>query len=454
MKENDIFSDKPLEKEYLTDQYVNNIEKYIIAYLDIDNFRYINDSFGHSFGDKLIGMYGERLRKAMGENGMVYKSNCDEFIILFHKQQKKYLDEKVKSILSKMSQRFMVNHDQINLTTSMGVYIPKENDSIEDAIRKAYIALHEAKEKEKGSYTYFTGSAEEKLIRKILIATELQKSIERNCEGLSIVYQPILNIKEKKVEEVEALLRWNHKELGNISPAEFIPVAEETGIIRKLGYWLIEKILRQIAAWNREGLNVKVAINISPKQIEEVDFLRNIKMMIKNEEIDYRQIKFEITETQIFQLAKENLQDLTELVKSGVDIVLDDFGVGYSSIKNLVFFPIKEMKIDKCFIDFIDRDEKVQKWVSLFISYAHMVGNKVVAEGVERKEQFEKLKEYGCDKIQGYYFARPIHEKEIVKLVKDHNQLYSKDFCRTVLSEENRISCIYGEFRQDDEKSH
>ncbi len=426
MKENDIDTDKPLEKGYLTDQYVKNIATYIIAYLDIDNFRYVNDTFGHSFGDKLICMYGERLSKAVGEKGIVYKFNCDEFVILFHRQKKEYIDVIVKSILSQMNQMFMVSSYQINLTASMGVYIPKENDSIEDSIRKAYIALHEAKEKEKGSYKYFTGSAEKKLKRKILIATELQKSIERNCEGLYMVYQPIININEKKVEEVEALIRWNHKELGNISPAEFIPVAEETGTIRKMGYYLTRKILRQITEWNREGLNLKVAINISPKQIEEIDFLRNIKVLIKNEELKYSQIKFEITETQILKLAKENIQDLTELIKLGVDIVLDDFGEGYSSIKNLVFLPIKEMKIDKCFIDFIDRDEKVQKWVSLLIYFAHKVGIKVTAEGVERKEQFEKLVEYGCDKIQGYYFARPINEKEIVKLVKDFDMLYSE----------------------------
>jgi diguanylate cyclase (GGDEF)-like protein len=433
MKENEIDTDQPLAKRYLTDQYVKNISTYIIGFLDIDNFRYINDTFGHSFGDKLIGLYGERLHKTVGEKGIVYKFNCDEFIVLFHKEKKGYID--VKSILNQMNQLFTVDNYQINLSASMGVYIPGENDSIENAIRKAYIALHEAKEKDKGSYKYFTGSTEAKIKRRIWITTELQKSIERDCEGLSIVYQPIFNIKENKVEEVEALLRWNHKELGNISPAEFIPVAEETGTIRKLGYWLIERILRQITEWKQEGINVKVAINISPKQIEEIDFLRKIKMMIQNAEIDYRQIKFEITETQIFKLAKENFYDLTDIVKSGVDMVLDDFGVGYSSIKNLVFFPIKEMKIDKCFIDFIDQDEKVQKWVSLLISYAHMVGNKVVAEGVERKEQFDKLKEYGCDKIQGYYFARPMSETDIVKLVKEFDLLYGKDSCRAGLSD-------------------
>lgn len=224
-------------------------------------------------------------------------------------------------------------------------------------------------------------------------------------------------MERKKIEEVEALMRWNHEELGEISPAEFIPIAEEMVIIRELGYWLIKKVLRQIKEWNKEGLNLKVAINISPQQVAEKDFLKKMKETINKEDIDFRQIKLEITETQIFKLDEQRLKDLTELINLGVDIALDDFGEGYSSIKSLVFLPITEVKIDKIFIDYIHQDKKIQKLISSIIYAVHELGYKVIAEGVEYKEQFDKLLEYGCDKIQGFYISKPINEKDIVEFV-------------------------------------
>lgn len=406
-----------ISKEYLQSPFIKNIEEYVVLFLDIDNIRYINDTLGHSIGDKFLSMFGNKLSQIIGEDGMVFKYNDGEFVILLHKKEKELIDKKIQFILNKCNKVFKEVDYEILPTTSIGIYTPNSNDKIDGTIRKAYIAMHQGKVEGKGNFKHFTDSIEEKIKRKTLIAKELTKSIEKNYEGLYLVYQPIYNVKKKKIEEVEALMRWKHEELGEISPAEFIPIAEEMVIIRELGYWLIKKVLRQIKEWNKEGLNLKVAINISPKQLAERDFLRKMKEIVSKEDIDFRQIKLEITETQIFKFDEQRRKDLTELINLGVDIALDDFGEGYSSIKSFVFSPITEVKIDKIFIDYIHQDKKIQKLISSIIYTVHQLGHKVIAEGVEYKEQFDKLLEYGCDKIQGFYISKPINEKDIVEFV-------------------------------------
>lgn len=413
-------------QEGVKSPFIENIEEYVVVFLDIDNIRYINDTFGHSIGDKFLSMFGNRLSQIVGEEGIVFKYNDGEFVILFHKNEKELIDKKIQFILNESNKVFKEEDYEILSTASIGVYTPNSNDKIDDIIKKAYIAMYQGKTEGKGNYKHFTNSIEEKIKRKTLLTKELTKSIERNYEGLYLIYQPIYNVVEKKIDEAEALMRWKNQELGEISPAEFIPIAEEMGLIRKLGYWLIKKVLRQIKEWNKEGLNLKIAINISPQQVAEKDFLKKIKETIHEEDIDFRQIKLEITETQILKLDEQRFKDLTELINLGVDIALDDFGEGYSSIKSLVFSPITEVKIDKIFIDYIHQDEKIQKLISSIIYTVHGLGYKVIAEGVEYKEQFDKLLEYGCDKIQGYYIERPIDEKKIVEFIKGfHNTHYA-----------------------------
>lgn len=413
-------------QEGVKSPFIENIEEYVVVFLEIDNIRYINDTFGHSIGDKFLSMFGNRLSQIVGEEGIVFKYNDGEFVILLHKNEKELIDKKIQFILNKSNKVFKEVDYEILPTASIGVYTPNSNDKIDDTIKKAYIAMYQGKTEGKGNYKHFTDSIEEKIKRKTLLTKELTKSIERNYEGLYLIYQPIYNVVKKKIEEVEALMRWKNQELGEISPAEFIPIAEETRIIRGLGYWLIKKVLRQIKEWNKEGLNLKVAINISPQQVAEKDFLKKIKETIHEEDIDFRQIKLEITETQILKLDEQRFKDLIELINLGVDIALDDFGEGYSSIKSLVFSPITEVKIDKIFIHDIHQDEKIQKLISSIIYTVHRLGYKVIAEGVEYKEQFDKLLEYGCDKIQGYYIERPIDEKKIVEFIKGfHNIPYA-----------------------------
>lgn len=405
-------------KYFLYNFFKKNINEFIVLLLGIDDFKYINDTVGILYGDKFLNAISNRLLKLIGKEGMVFKHIGDEFLILLPKSDMRHIDEKIYLILERFKGGIEVEDLEIVVSASIGIYIPKDCDSIDDAIRKAEVAMHEAKRKSKGQYIYFDEHIEEKIKRKAAISKELRKSIKR--EELYLLYQPIFDIKENKILEVEVLLRWKNKELGEVSPAEFIPIAEETGFIRELGLWVIKKVCNQMKKWEKKNVNPKVAINISPYQFEDRNFFNNLKNIIKNEGIDFNKIKFEITETQILKSEKQNIRNLIELTKLGTSISLDDFGVGYSSLKNLTFFPITEIKIDKSFIDYLYKDEKIQKLIFLIILMAHNLGYKVTAEGVESKEQLDKLLEYGCDKIQGFYISKPISEKDIVEFVNEN----------------------------------
>lgn len=402
-------------RQYLYKYFSKNISEFVVILLDIDDFKYANGTFGHRFGDKYLKAFSIKLSKMLGGNGNVFFHNGDEFLIFLPKLDLEMIDNEIELLFKKLQDSFKVEGREIYNSVSMGVYITRENDSIDDAIRKAEAAMYVAKRRGKGQYKYFNENIEKDIMKKIIMINELRKAITRN--ELYLLYQPILNIKENKVLEVEALLRWKNKELGEVSPVDFIPIAEETGLIREIGYWIIKKVCKQVKKWEKKNMDLKVAINISPNQFDDKDFFYNIKNIITNEGVDFNKIKFEITETQILKLEKRNMRNLIELTKLGTSISLDDFGVGYSSLKNLAFFPVSELKIDKSFIDYININEKIEKLIYSIIFVAYKMGYKVTAEGVESKEQLDKLLKYGCDKIQGYYIGKPMRENDIVEFV-------------------------------------
>ncbi|QIB27100.1 putative bifunctional diguanylate cyclase/phosphodiesterase [Caloranaerobacter azorensis] len=403
-------------RQYLYKYFSKNISEFIVILLDIDDFKYANGTFGHKFGDKYLKAFSIKISKILGEEGDVFFHNGDEFLIFLPKLGLEMIDSRIESLFKKLQDSFKVEGREIYNSVSMGVYITKENDSIDDAIRKAEAAMYIAKRKGKGHYRYFDENVEKDAMKKIIMVNELRKAITRN--ELYLLYQPILDIKENKILEVEALLRWKNGELGEVSPVDFIPIAEETGLIREIGYWVIRKACNQIKKWENENVNLKVAINISPNQFDDKDFFYNVKNIVTREKVDFSKIKFEITETQILKLEKRNMKRLMELTKMGAVISLDDFGVGYSSLKNLVFFPVSELKIDKSFIDNININKKIEKLISSILFMAYKMGYKVTAEGVERKEQLDKLLEYGCDKIQGYYIGKPMIESDIIEILQ------------------------------------
>lgn len=399
-------------RRYFLRFFESKIDEFVIVLLDIDDFQYMNNIYGYKYSDRFLRKFSNRLNNLVGKSGNVFICDSNQFLIVMPKINLKIINNKIKLLQKKLKEILIIDDKEIACSVSMGIYITGKGDSVIDALRKAEVALHEAKLKGKGQYKYFNKKIEEKVLRKAAIINEIKKSIIG--DELYLLYQPILDLKEKRITEVEALIRWRSKELRCVSPSEFIPVAEEIGFIREIGYWVINKVCKQIKEWNNQNIYIKVAINISPNQFEDKRLLKNIKRIFKNKDIEFNQVKFEITETQMFESKKENIKHLKKLVKMGAIISLDDFGTGYSSNKNMAILPISEIKIDKCFIDNLKDDKKEQVLVKSAIVTAHELGYTVVAEGVEKKEQFDKLIELGCDKIQGFYIGKPMNENDII----------------------------------------
>jgi diguanylate cyclase (GGDEF)-like protein len=404
-------------RQYLYDKYSKNISEYVVVFLDIDDFQYINDIYGYCFGDKFLKEFSNRLSNLISESGKVFIYNANQFLILLPKLNIRIFNDEIELLFEKLNGITIVEEKEITCFVSMGIYITKNDDVLDDALRKAEVAMYEVKRNNKGQYRYFDEKIEKAIFRKVAIINGLRKSIINN--ELYLVYQPILSLKENKIFEVEALLRWENRELGEVFPMEFIPVAEEIGFIHEIGYWIIREVCNQIKKWEIQNINLKVAINISPNQFDDKNFLNNLKGIVIDEGVDFNKIKFEITETQILKSEKKYIKKIKELKKLGTSISLDDFGVGYSSLKNIAFIPISELKIDKSFIDYISISKKIEKLIYSIIYVAHEVGYKVTAEGVERKEQLDKLLELGCDKIQGYYIGKPMKENDIVEFLNE-----------------------------------
>ncbi|EOD01736.1 diguanylate cyclase domain-containing protein [Caldisalinibacter kiritimatiensis] len=276
-------------RQYLYDKFSDKIKDFVIVFLDIDNFKYINDTFGFKFGDKFLMMFSNRLSKVTEHHGKLFIYNGDKFILLLPNSDTNTINKTIKLILKELQGVFEVEDHEVVVSVSSGVYIPENNEKIDDVVRKTVIAMYEAKRNGKGQFQYYNEELDKQIKRKSIIASELAKAVKN--QEFYIFYQPIFNIKEKNMVEVEALMRWRNDKLGEVSPAEFIPIAEETGLINKLGYWIIQNVCKQIKTWNKLGLNFKVAINISPKQLHEKSFVKKLKKLIAKENINFSQLR-------------------------------------------------------------------------------------------------------------------------------------------------------------------
>ncbi|TDT50275.1 putative bifunctional diguanylate cyclase/phosphodiesterase [Fonticella tunisiensis] len=389
-----------------------------ILFIDVDNFKYINDCYGYKFGDCLLKYISIWLEDEVGSFGKVFVFGGDKFVAVINRCTESEIISMARQIIKKLeTMAFYVEGQEVLLTISIGAYIPeKRNEPAENMIRKADIALFKAKRNGKSQLAFYDKPMDDEIKRKLLLTSEMRKSM--NEKEFSVHYQPIFNISMGKVTEAEALLRWESRTLGSVSPAEFVPVAEENGLISGISYFVMESVFKQLKLWEKEGIEIKVAINISPVQLLNRGFISSFKELVRKFDIDYRKIKFEITETQILTDEGGIVKFLGRMLKTGLDISLDDFGVGFSSIKNMILFPISEIKIDKSFTDKLLHDEKAEAIVESVIHAAKKLGYKVTAEGVETKRQFEKLKYMGCDKIQGYYISKPMPPEGIIAFIR------------------------------------
>lgn len=393
----------------------SNKSKLGIIFFDIDNFKNINDSYGHEVGDEILLRLCKRIENILDGRHTFARFGGDEFIIAFSNvinqiEIKDFLDE----LLSKVRKPFYVNSRKICCSISIGVSIyPNDSNRLDILLKTADMAMHTAKEEGKNRYKFFDINILNILKRQSEIEKALRTAIENN--EIFMVFQPKISIKDEKVNGFEALVRWVNDELGFISPAEFIPIAESSGLIIDLGKYIIEESFKKCKElYCSTKSKFHIAINISDIQLREEGFISFISEMLEKYNIPPEFIEFEITEGVIMKSVVKNIELLIGLKRLGVSIALDDFGTGYSSLSYLKRLPIDVLKIDKSFVDGIGVDEKSEYIAESIIKLSHSLNLKVVAEGVETKEQLGYLDKMKCDVAQGYYFSKP-EKFEVIK---------------------------------------
>lgn len=398
-----------------------------IIFIDIDNFSSVNDSFGHSYGDVLLKIISELIKFCVKDYGMVAKMGGDEFLILIPDIiSTTYLKNIIKLIKDNFQNPFEVLDIQTYVTVSMGISVFQGKDVDPNLLLKnADIAMHQAKLEGRNNYIFYDEKLEYAINKEKMIENKLQKALENN--EFEIYYQPQVDIDYNKIRGFEALLRWKSPELGSVPPSEFIPIAEKSGLIYKIGEWVLKKACLQAKEWKNKGYPFDIiSVNISPKQLKNRYFFDLIKVALLESDLDPKYLEIEITEGTLIKSIEEKSELLNKLINQNIKVSIDDFGKGYSSLNYLTTLPINTLKIDKSFIDKICEDNKSLSIVECIIELSKKLNYNVIAEGVEIVEQKDLLKKIGCSHIQGYHYSKPLPASMIKDIFNDRETSYAK----------------------------
>lgn len=395
---------------------INENQKFALVFIDIDNFKDINDFFGHSVGDEIIIEISAILAKHIKNGEIVARIGGDEFVIVFQEyKNNEELLKRLNLLLDSLNRTWTIHNQTISTTVSMGVAeFPKTAKSVEELLKFADIALYEAKNRGKNKYVIFDEKLKQDVNKEIEIKTTMNKALENN--EFELFYQGKFDINEKIIG-CEALIRWNRN--GKvISPADFIPIAEKSGFIIKLGNWVMQEVVKTQKEWENTPLkNLRISFNVSPVQFRSDSFLNDLKKCFKD--TNRKLFEMEITESVFIQEREKAKKIIEEIRRYGLKISLDDFGTGYSSLSFLREFEIDVLKVDKSFVDEIYSEEG-KIYVQTILNMAENLHLETIAEGVETRKQFEILKSLGCEYYQGYYFAKPLPKDEFEKFAKSH----------------------------------
>ncbi|MDK2846684.1 MAG: hypothetical protein PWP34_37 [Desulfuromonadales bacterium] len=391
-----------------------------VLLLDLDRFKIINDSLGHSFGDRLLQIAAQRLQESVRGADTVARLGGDEFVILLAEvANEEDVGKVAKKILDKLTAPFQIGDREITVTASLGISIyPRDGGDEETLIRNADIAMYRAKE-EGNSFRLYAPEMNLVVHEAMEMEADLRRALER--DELLLHYQPKIDLATDEIEGAEALLRWQHPVRGMISPGTFIPLAEETGLILPIGEWVLQEICAQIKTWQASGLKVvPIAANLSARQFRNDDLVTTVSRIMQETELPPRLLELELTESMIMrdpQAAAKTMQELNEL---GVSLALDDFGTGYSSLNYLRRFPVDCLKIDRSFIADVAEDDSASAVATSIIAIAHSLGLQAVAEGLETERQREFLRKCGCDSYQGYLFSPPLAVGDFTEMLRRH----------------------------------
>lgn len=388
--------------------------------MDLDHFKNINDNFGHEYGDLLLVQLAKRLHQVVPNNAVIVRHGGDEFVIFTHITQENALLNLAQTMIEKISEPFHIQEVSFSIGACIGIAkYPEHGNSINALLRAADIAMYQSKKIRNSTYI-FTPHMQENYLRNARIEQELRNVLEHN--ELFMMYQPQINL-DGNIHGVEALVRWKNPTLGMVPPDQFIPVAETSGQIGKMGRFIISRTLKEMKDVQKTlGITFQTSINISVRQFMEVGFLDYFLEMIREYKMNNITITMEITENLFIEDMEYILPLLIEIKRANIQISMDDFGTGYSSLSMLQKLPIDELKIDKSFIDTMVENDTTQKMVQNIIAIGKNFNMHVVAEGVETEAQKALLQSYGCDLFQGYYFAKPLSKEDLMQFFSTNSK--------------------------------
>jgi len=408
----------------MLDESKRKQEKIAVFFLDLDDFKKVNDSLGHEVGDKLLLEAAKRLKKATRKTDTIGRLGGDEFILLspgFHDEMS--IKTIAQNLLEVFRKPFRIDSRELIITLSLGVAVAPDNGAtVSDLLRNADTAMYQAKTLGRNAYSFFTKEMNTAMIRRFEVEEQMRNALERN--EFEVFYQPQFDSKTQQVIGAEALLRWHNPTLGNVFPDEFIPIAEQTGLIVPIGQYVINESLNFLSLWQtQQNNNFVMAVNLSPRQFRDKKLLNIIKKALKNAGLNPGNLELEITEGVLMTGQSYITETLIELQELGVKLSMDDFGTGYSSLSYLRQYHFDVLKVDRSFVNGITINKEDRDLVKASIAIAHSLGLKVVAEGVEISEQLNILNELGCDYVQGYYFSKPMPGKKFL----DYTENYGLD---------------------------
>jgi len=399
-------------RNYLTERlnellFCNIDRQLVILLIDIDRFKFINHLLGHTNGDIVLQRVADRLRRLQSDNVFLSRIGNDEFVVACVFEQEEELEKLLNQLKDHLSKPYYIAGEKLNITASIGISRSSDaNLSVDTLISNANKALYYAKMNGTNLLVEYNAEIHDIFAKKIRLESDLQTALEKN--QFSLYYQPKINFPNRLIS-VEALIRWEHPQFGMVSPAEFIPIAEETNLIIEVGKWVIEQASKDLSELHKMGFtDLKMAINFSAKQFNDPNLEKMVLDIIESTNVNPSCFEFEITETTIMKDPTETIETLRRLKERNVTIAIDDFGVSYSSLNYLNRFPIDAVKIDRSFIRDLSNNGKGTDIVEMMISLAHKLNLRVTAEGVETEEQVYHLLDMGCDEMQGYYISKPV----------------------------------------------
>jgi diguanylate cyclase len=415
----------------------------LILSIGLDRFKRINQTLGHDFGDRLLKEVGRRLSQSVRPGDILARLHTDQFAIVLasasdNGDRRSLSDPRdsdslstsnpmpeaiAQPILDRLTQPFCLENREIFITASIGISIyPQDAEDVDQLMKNAGVAMSYAKQLGGNQSQSYTPTLQSESLDDLTLETSLRYAVER--QELQLYYQPIVGLKNGRIVGAEALVRWHHPQQGMISPVKFIPLAEQTGLIAPIGEWVLQTACHQAKSWQAEGLPpVRVAVNLSFRQFNQVDLSERLVRILDESGLDPSYLELELTESILVQNVELTIAKLNELKAMGVKISLDDFGTGYSSLSYLQQFPFDLLKIDRCFVQDINTNATNAALTNAIIQMAHSLNLKVIAEGVETREELAVLYENNCDNIQGYLFSRPVKAEEFKRMLKEGKRL-------------------------------